>query len=156
MCRRKAFSIALCLLATSGALASTGVAAAADKAAPNADERLTPEEAKKLKNPVPFSKASIARGRILFIRECTECHGNDGKSRVDVIANATDLTQPKLWTNGTSDGEIFRSIRDGAGDSMPPFKEEIETKDDIWHLVNFTRSLWPAAMRPKLQEAETN
>lgn len=156
MRRRKAVSIAMCLVVASSAIASTRAAAAADKETPSADERLTPEEVKKLKNTVPFSKASIARGRILFIRDCTECHGNDGKSKVDVIANATDLTQPKLWTSGTSEGEIFRSIRDGAGDSMPPFKAEIENEEDMWHLVNFTRSLWPAAMRPKLQESDTN
>ena len=115
--------------------------------------RLTTEEAKKLKNPVPYTKASIARGRLMYIRECTECHGMDGKSQVDVIANATDLTEPKFWKSGTSDGEIFRSIRDGAGDAMPPFSEKFEKAEDEWHLVNFLRSLWPDDKRPKLQDA---
>lgn len=112
---------------------------------------LTTDEAKKLKSPIPFSKESISRGRAIFARNCTACHGNDGKSEVDVVANATDLTDPKLWRSGTTEGEIFRSIRDGAGDTMPPFKSQLPKEEDPWHLVNFIRSLWPESMRPKLQ-----
>jgi len=113
--------------------------------------RMSSEEAKRLKNPVPFTKDSIAKGRALFARNCTACHGNDGKSQVDVVANATDLTDPKAFGSGTSEGEIFRSIRDGAGDTMPPFKSQLSKEEDMWNLVNFIRSLWPEPMRPKLQ-----
>src|SRR5580700_3650414 len=114
---------------------------------------LTREEARKLKSPVPFSKASIARGKILYTRACTECHGADGKSLVDVIANATDLTNPKAWKSGTSEGEIFRSIRDGAGEAMPPFAEKVSKEEDIWNMVNYTRNLWPDSARPKLEKS---
>lgn len=121
------------------------------KEAQTQPERMTSEEALKLKSPVPFNKDSIARGRAVFARNCTACHGADGKSEVDVVANATDLTDPKMWRSGTAEGQIFRSIRDGAGDTMPPFKAQLQKEDDLWHLVNFIRSLWPEAMRPKLQ-----
>ncbi len=120
------------------------------------DGRLTQEEAKQLKNPVPFSKASIARGKILYLRDCTECHGADGKSQVDVIANATDLTDPRYWASGTTEGEVFRSIRDGAGDSMPPFSDKIDKEEDLWHMVNFVQSLWPQSARPKIVESPAN
>jgi mono/diheme cytochrome c family protein len=115
-------------------------------------DKLSREAARELKSPVPFTKASIARGRTLFLHDCTGCHGTDGKSQIDVIADATDLTEPKLWKSGTTEGEIFRSIRDGAGVSMPPFKNQIRKEEDLWHLVNFIRSLWPEPLRPKLQE----
>lgn len=111
--------------------------------------------AKKLKNPVPFTKKSIAQGRSLFLRNCAGCHGNDAKAMVDVVADATDLTEPKVWKNGTTEGEIFRSIRDGQGASMPSFKTQIAREEDLWNLVNFIRSLWPESMRPPLQERET-
>ena len=156
MRRQTAASIVLCVILMSGAIHSGRSIAVDEKATQNADDRMTQEAAKKLKSPVPFNKESIARGRTLFIRDCKECHGADGKSQVDVVANATDLTEPKLWTSGTSEGEIFRSIRDGAGDAMPPFKAKIENEKDIWHLVNFIRSLWPEPARPKLQEAQVN
>jgi mono/diheme cytochrome c family protein len=116
---------------------------------------MTREEARKLKSPVPFSKASIARGKILYARACTECHGADGKSLVDVIANATDLTNPKAWRSGTSEGEIFRSIRDGAGEAMPPFADKVSKEEDLWHLVNYLRNLWPDSQRPKLEKSST-
>jgi len=156
MRRTIVLSITLCIVLVWGAILSTGVAWTDDGLTLEEDGRLTAAVAKKLKNPVPFSKASIDRGRILFIRDCTECHGPDGKSQVDVIADATDLTEPKFWMNGTSDGESFRSIRDGAGDAMPPFSDPIEKAEDMWHLVNYIRSLWPEPTRPKLQETKTN
>jgi mono/diheme cytochrome c family protein len=118
-----------------------------------AQQRLGSEEAKKLKSPIPYSKKSIAAGKTVFARNCTTCHGPDGKAEVDVVANATDLTSPKAYKSGTSEGEIFRSIRDGAGETMPPFETQLG-RDDMWNLVNFIRSLWPEDVRPALQDKE--
>ena len=115
-------------------------------------EEAKPTDFKKLKNPIPNTRKSIARGRSRFVRMCAECHGPDGKAEIDIVANATNLTLPKLWWNGYAEGEIFRSIRDGAGVSMPPYKMQIRREEDMWHLVNFIRSLWPKPMRPKLQD----
>lgn len=113
-------------------------------------------EAKKLKSPVPYTVSSIARGKLVFARNCTTCHGRDGKAEVDVVADATDLTSPGGFKSGTSEGEIFRSIRDGAGETMPPFKTQITGDTDLWHLVNYIRSLWPDSMRPPLQDEKSN
>lgn len=93
--------------------------------------------------PVPSSAESIARGKALYVQYCTSCHGADGRAQVDVISDATDLTDPEAYYSGTSPEEIFSSIRDGAGVSMPPLSFQIKDEQDIWHLVNFTRSLWP-------------
>jgi mono/diheme cytochrome c family protein len=116
------------------------------------DGKLSAEAAKKLKNPIPFTKKSISQGRDTFLRNCVGCHGDNGKAQIDVVANATDLTDPKAFRDGTSDGEIFRSIRDGAGASMPSFKSEIAKEDDLWRLVNFIHSLWPSESQPPLQQ----
>jgi len=120
---------------------------ATDQSAP-----LSVADAKKLKSPIPFTKRSIMRGQTLFMGSCTACHGMDGKAQVDVVADATDLTSPKLWRNGTTEGEIFKSIREGAGTGMPPFKFQIHQDEDLWNLVNYIRSLWPESMRPQLRE----
>jgi mono/diheme cytochrome c family protein len=130
------------------------VAAASGLAQDAGQGSLSVEEARKLHNPIPYSKKSIASGRGIYARMCVGCHGSDGKATVDVVADATDLTSPKIWKNGTSDGEIFRSIRDGQGASMPAFKTQIRQEDDIWRLVNFIRSLWPESTRPQLQESD--
>lgn len=121
-----------------------------DSAKPDAS--LSVEDARKLHSPIPFSRKSIKQGRGVFARFCTSCHGNDGKAQVDVVADATDLTAPKTWKNGTTPGEIYRSIRYGQGASMPAFKDQIEQDDDLWHLVNYIMSLWPEEARPPLQD----
>jgi mono/diheme cytochrome c family protein len=111
---------------------------------------LTAEAAKALKSPVPFTSESIGRGKRLYqTHGCANCHGSDGKALVEVVANATDLTDPSVWKNGTDEGLVFRSIRDGAGLAMPPFKAEVTAPDELWHLVNFVRSLWPDDKRLK-------
>ena len=108
---------------------------------------MSSDEAKKLKNPIANTKKSIGQGRTEFLRTCSSCHGRDGKAEVDVVANATDLTSPKQYKSGASEGEIFRSVRDGAGETMPPFKTQLKD-DEVWNLVNFIRSLWPDDVRP--------
>ena len=149
-------SAALLLLGSALILANTtSRAIAQDAAKPQLNSQTPPlslEDAKKLKNPVPFTKKSIAQGRNIYMRNCTSCHGADGKATEDVVANASDLTSPKLCRNGTSDGEIFRDIRDGVGE-MPAFKSQIHQEEDLWNLVNFVHSLWPESMRPALQES---
>ena len=118
----------------------------------DASAKLTRDEAQKLKDPVAYTKKSIGRGRVIFLQNCTSCHGENGKAEGSLIADATDLTTPSLYKSGTSEGEIFRSIRDGAGDQMPAFQSQLASETDIWNLVNFIRSLWPESMRPPLQD----
>lgn len=108
----------------------------------------------KVKSPVAYTEKSIKRGQMWYMRECTGCHGPDGKAQIDIIADATDLTNTKRWHSGSTEGEVFRSIRDGAGVAMPPYKSKIKKEEDIWHLVNFVRSLWPKDQRPELVEEE--
>ena len=118
----------------------------------DAPAKLTRDAAQKLKDPLPYTQKSIDQGRATFLQNCTSCHGENGKAEGSLVAEATDLTTPSLYKSGTSDGEIFRSIRDGAGDQMPAFKTQLNGDTDIWNLVNFIHSLWPASMRPKLQD----
>ena len=136
--RRAALSLALVLML------GASYAAASQQVAPDAPP-LSVDTAKALKSPVSSTSDSIARGKRLYqTHGCANCHGADGKALIEVVANATDLTDPSVWKNGTAEGLVFRSIRDGAGLAMPPFKTEVDSQDDLWHLVNFVRSLWPA------------
>jgi mono/diheme cytochrome c family protein len=138
-----------------GLLVCSGLAAWADEK-PAGGEKQDEINYKELKSPVAFTEKSIARGKMLYMRRCTECHGPDGRSQIDVIADATDLTVPKLYRSGTLEGEVFKSIKEGAGVSMPPFKMQIKNDDDMWHMVNFIRNLWPKDQRPELQPDEAN
>lgn len=134
---------------TAFALLTLGAALAVFGDAP---AKLTRDDAQKLKSPVANTKKSIARGRVLFMQNCTSCHGENGKAEGSLVADATDLTSPQLYKSGTSEGEIFHSVRDGAGDQMPAFKSQLDSETDIWNLVNFIRSLWPESARPAIQD----
>jgi len=100
---------------------------------------------------VAYSLASVAKGKALFLSNCTACHGNDGKSQVDVISDATDLTEPLLYRHGISDTDIETSIRSGRGGVMPAWGSTFKP-DEIAHLRNFIKSLWPEDKRPKTTE----
>ena len=101
------------------------------------------EKAVDLENPIASSDESIDRGRNLYRNQgCVNCHGSDGRALIEVSGDATDLTSPSEFQSGMSDGEIFRSIRDGAGVAMPPHKGQLRESEEIWDIVNFIKTLW--------------
>jgi mono/diheme cytochrome c family protein len=101
--------------------------------------------AAKMKNPVAPSAASIASGRKLYDRHCSECHGDtgkgDGMAGEGLDEKPSNLTDAK-WEHGSTDGEIFVVIRDGAGpkSEMKSFAKKIPERQ-IWDVVNFVRTL---------------
>ena len=104
--------------------------------------------------PQRYTRKSIARGRQFYLVNCVECHDQDGKGLNRRDFNSTvpaDLTDPDAWLHGTAAEAIFASIRDGTKQDMPPYKGKLQ-EEQIWHIVNFVRSLWPKANRPKLEE----
>ncbi len=124
------------------ALASVVVAGSglAAQAGPSA----VPPEAKKLKSAVASSPASIEAGGQLFQKYCRFCHGATGKGDSPMAPKTmqpSNLTDAQ-WTRGSSEGEIFWVIANGA----PPKYEMKGLKGklsdtDIWNVVNFVRSL---------------
>ena len=106
MRQQTAAAIALCLAMISSAYHSSQSTAADEKA--GADARMTQEAAKKLKSPVPFSTTSIARGRTLFLRDCKECHGADGKG---LILVNEPVQQPRPTQPQTNDEQCRAAKR---------------------------------------------
>jgi mono/diheme cytochrome c family protein len=100
-----------------------------------------PEEAKKMKNPVTLTEDSLAAAKAIFLDNCAQCHGDDGKGdgpeaemyRVKP-ANFTDAHMMGEMT----DGEIFWKISEGRR-PMPSFKKRL-TEEQRWQLVNFVRT----------------
>ena len=104
---------------------------------------------KTIKNPVAATPESLAVGKRLYDRLCAECHGatglGDGEKAKKLAAagepKAPDLTDDK-WDHGSTDGEIFVDIRDGLGSTMSGLKGKPGIgPEEIWHLVNYVRSL---------------
>jgi mono/diheme cytochrome c family protein len=103
-------------------------------------------EAAKIKNPVAASAASIAAGKAAFQKNCRFCHGADAKGNGPMAPEGThppDLTDAK-WDRGSTDGEIFAVIQNGAGPKfdMKGYKSKM-TDTEIWNIVNYLRSIGP-------------
>jgi len=101
-------------------------------------------EGKKLKNPVPSSPESIKAGQASFQKYCRFCHGADAKGNGPMAPKDThpsDLTDA-TWDRGSTDGELFMVIKEGAGPKfdMKGFKSKM-TDQEIWNVVNYLHSL---------------
>ena len=101
-------------------------------------------EGKKMKNPVASSAESIAAGKAAFAKNCRFCHNADGKGNGPMAPEGThpsNLTDDK-WDRGSTEGEIFLVIQNGAGPKfeMKGYKSKM-TDPEIWNVVNFLRSI---------------
>jgi copper transport protein len=101
-------------------------------------------EAAKLKNPVASTPESLAMGKASYQRFCANCHGTDGKGGPgnDLVPPSPDLTGTD-WKHGSTDGEIFNTIKNGVGPdfNMAAWGAQGFSDEDIWNVVNYVRSL---------------
>lgn len=103
-------------------------------------------EGKKLKNAVPMSAESVAAGKTVYEKNCRFCHGADAKGNGAMApkdSHPSDLTDAK-WDRGSTDGEIYLVLRDGAGPEfkMKGYRGRISDAD-MWNVINYMRSLGP-------------
>jgi cytochrome c oxidase cbb3-type subunit 3 len=99
-------------------------------------------EAAKVKNPIATSAESVAAGKVVFAK-CAPCHGINGEGGPgnDLIPAAPSLVDA-MWDHGSTDGEIFDSIKNGVPPdfNMVPWKDQLKD-DQIWNVVNYIRSI---------------
>jgi mono/diheme cytochrome c family protein len=96
-----------------------------------------------LRNPIPRSAESIARGRQLFAKDCAVCHGAEGKG--DGVAalplrpdDLSRIARPPIFPDGVVAYRIINGVK-----LMPAFKTTL-SESEIWDLLNFIRSLAPS------------
>lgn len=100
--------------------------------------------ARAVKNPVTSTQASVTAGAAAYKKYCAFCHNADATG--DGPLAPKDSHPPSLvddkWNHGSTDGEIFAVIQNGAGpdSKMKGFKGKL-TDQDIWHVINYLRSL---------------
>lgn len=101
-----------------------------------------PDKNKTMANPVKADVASIAEGKALWVKHCQSCHGKtgmgDGSKAAQLKTEPGDFS--KAATQNQTDGSLFYKTSEGR-DDMPSFKKKIPDTDDIWNIVNFTRTL---------------
>ena len=97
-----------------------------------------------MKAAFPSSPAAIDAGKVLFAKYCRFCHGDTGAGDSKMAPKTmtpSNLTDAE-WTRGSSEGEIFWIIQNGAPPKyeMKGLKSKV-TEQDTWNLVHFVRSL---------------
>jgi mono/diheme cytochrome c family protein len=107
------------------------------------------QNAAAVKNPVAPTPASVTAGAAAYKKYCAFCHGAGAKGdgrlapKGSMPSDLTDAT----WGHGSTDGEIFASIAAGVPDTaMVGFKGKMPDQD-VWHIVNYLRSLGPTPAR---------
>lgn len=92
------------------------------------------------RNPVPLTAESVERGRILYARNCSVCHGDtgrgDGPAGVNLRPQPADFLVHVPYHGDTS---LYGWISNGVqGTGMPAWGDQL-TEQERWDLVNFLR-----------------
>lgn len=101
----------------------------------------SPRSADTIKNPLKGNTASIAAGKLIYVKYCVTCHGDKGKG--DGIA-APGLPRPPAdhtsnFVQSQTDGALYWIISAG-NNPMPTYKKTL-TPEQRWQVVNFIRTL---------------
>ena len=139
--RRRNDPVALTFVFTAVLAAAAGMTLAAQDEPAEPQE---PSEAQALVNPIEATQESRAAGRQLYVFMCRECHGNSGRGDGDMSHAGgvpSDFTDD-VWKHGETDGEIFTVIKEGVTADMQGYANRMND-EQIWHVVNYLRSLGP-------------
>jgi mono/diheme cytochrome c family protein len=95
-------------------------------------------------NPLTSSPEVLAKGKELFEKRCQKCHGKTGKGDgpdADPDEPPDDLTDASRASRNP-DGVMFYKVWNGRkSPKMPSFKTEGLSKDEVWTVVTYAKSL---------------
>ena len=102
-----------------------------------------PPSADKVTNPVASDTKSLAAGKIIYTKNCYDCHGKkgkgDGPKSGDLDKGPKDFTKEAFQSQ--TDGSLFWKITEGRK-PMPSFKKDL-TDEQRWQVINYVRTLGP-------------
>lgn len=78
----------------------------------------------------------------LFNRYCIRCHGVDGRGIWD-IPDVPNFTNSR-WQATHTDGQLARSILEGRGSVMPPWRGVLSL-EEAWAMSRYVRTLVPGS-----------
>jgi mono/diheme cytochrome c family protein len=108
---------------------------------PQSKDWEVPDLAKSKKNPVAANDASADAGKIIYTKNCYDCHGKkgkgDGPKSGDLPKSPQDFSKESFQKQ--TDGTLFYKISEGRK-PMPTFKKDL-TEDQRWQVINYVRTL---------------
>jgi mono/diheme cytochrome c family protein/rhodanese-related sulfurtransferase len=98
------------------------------------------DEAATLRNPVPATAESVARGAYLYEINCVVCHGKQGRGDGPVGRkfDPAPVDLNKEYTQGQADGQLFFTLTRGR--VAMPFYRDALSQQERWDVINYLRS----------------
>jgi mono/diheme cytochrome c family protein len=113
--------------------------------------------------PAPNDASLVARGKIVYVEQCASCHGENLQGQPNWrhrLPNGRMPAPPHDATGHTwhhSDNQLFDMTKLGPGalvpgyqSDMPGFQEKLSDAD-IWAVLSYIESTWPANIRERQQ-----
>ena len=133
----------LAVLALFAALVAASAAARTQPPPANSNGWQIPENAREEKSPLQPTPAVLKKGKSIYDSKCAKCHGPQGKGDGpdgDKEHPPADLTDASRAVRNP-DGILFYKVWNGRKDpKMPAFKSDL-SKDDVWAVVEYAKSL---------------
>src|SRR5438093_1322127 len=102
-----------------------------------------PENARDEKSPLQPTPAVLKKGKSIYDSKCAKCHGPQGKGDGpdgDKEQPPADLTDASRAVRNP-DGILFYKVWNGRKDpKIPAIKSDL-SKDDVWAVVEYAKSL---------------
>jgi mono/diheme cytochrome c family protein len=104
-----------------------------------------------LRNPIELTAENLEKGKAVYTKFCTPCHGDAGDGNGSIVANGKFPTPGKYWDKvasaGLNDGKMFHSITYGKN-LMGQHASQV-TKEERWlvihHINDLVKKATPAA-----------
>ena len=97
---------------------------------------------KEVQNPTVDFDSSIIRGKDMFIKNCSKCHGLNGNG-YGVVAHGFSTWPRQLWAwykaDSAADSYLYWIIENGKSD-MPPWGL-ILSENERWDLINYIKTI---------------
>jgi mono/diheme cytochrome c family protein len=102
-------------------------------------------------DPSPDTKAKLRRGRMVFERNCSSCHGWNGQGggpgAFALVPAPADLEWLRNTPKERADPYIYWTISEGGREfesDMPAFKNKL-SRNDLWAVIAYIRAGMPRA-----------
>ena len=113
--------------------------------------------------PDPSSRSLVAHGKAVYAQQCASCHGTNLEGQPnwrDRLPNGRLPAPPHDKTGHTwhhSDKQLFEMVENGTAAVVPGYESDmpaykrILSNVDIWAVLSFIESTWPADNRERQQ-----
>lgn len=94
-----------------------------------------------IRNPVPASGESIARGKYFYEINCLVCHGAEGRGDGPVggkFVQKAPVDLNDVYTTDQTDGQLFFTLTRGR--ALMPFYRDALSPSERWDVINYVRS----------------